>query len=1044
MKKFLKVILILGVLLLLLVIIAAVVVTRPGFQKSIFLSTMEGKVDSVQVETLSAGTSKVDIQDLAIEQNGALIQLGSLQLTYSLWDYIFGEEVRVDSLLVQDLLVDTTKMKPASDNSSDDDANPVEGGAPKFKGIFENAEIPLKLYVGKVDVNGKVLMPQRSLTFAVSGGDIAPGKEGALTLKGDLQDKTPGAAASQLSVTGGLKLNQTGAQRLDRVSFVGDISASGGTLSAPAKLSVDISAEQLSDQEVYAASFAREGKEIAKLSSTFKPATESLVGGVKANVDRAALEPFLMGADLPDFTLTMDEQFTLDGKAEQFDVGGTLQLDLRNLAQWKPELASVGGGSLKANLKSTMQSGQVLLETLDANFVTDSGRNLLALELKRKFTVEIVDGKPQLDGQPGELLTIDLTNLPVAWLSPFIKGVSLDGDEITAGLSITATSDSVYAVKTTTPWRIGGLSVTKDDEPMLKSVDIALTPNVDMDGQKLNVDIANVSLASGGKQLLNGEAKILVSDLKNADETTSGTAALSGNLAKLLEQPVLANYAGLAGGQYQLNAKVAPQGGALDVDLDLALSSLTLKQSYDVIDSVSIAVAGPIEGAEKVDLKGTASIASKSLKSDAALTAKVDRSGGVNQFDVDLTGNALSIDQLKQLQSAFKNPALASDEATPKSQDEPQAVPAGGPDKVAAWNGNDGTFDLNFGQVTMGQTTLKNLEGKLLINNETLRITPLNATINGAPVSAKAIIDFTVGKPKPYALDANIDLEGLEVGSLTSKDGNPNNAGVTGPYSFKGEAKGTAPTLGQLSDLVLFNLDLKGGPGVVRTEGSAVGTAVSGIGAGLGLVSDITSSLGVSGVKNNPAVQQVNAMLNAISKEIKYDQISLVANRKENLNVNLDEFVLLSSANNMKFKGTGKITYQENVPVTEQPMKIQAQLWSKGNQLQLINSLKLAGSTTDSDGYVAGPKFEITGSLTKPDYYSSLASTVLGNLPNLVTGLVGGAAESATNTLGVTDDQSQTKDQTKDQQKQDAARAVGGLLQGLLNSQQKKEQEKKQ
>ena len=46
------------------------------------------------------------------------------------------------------------------------------------------------------------------------------------------------------------------------------------------------------------------------------------------------------------------------------------------------------------------------------------------------------------------------------------------------------------------------------------------------------------------------------------------------------------------------------------------------------------------------------------------------------------------------------------------------------------------------------------------------------------------------GAPKPYLLDASIDLEGLEVGTLTAKDGNPQNAGITGQYTFKGTAGG--------------------------------------------------------------------------------------------------------------------------------------------------------------------------------------------------------------------------------------------------------------
>lgn len=1017
MKKLLKVFLILVAIVVVLLIIGVVVITRPGFQKSIFLSAMEGKADKVQVETLSAGFSTINIQALDLEKDGAIVKIGDLSVKYHPFDYLFSKELNIDELILTGLYVDTRNMKSTGQPKDEKSKPSGEGGVPEFGGVFENAEIPVKLNIGKVQVQGEVLLPNRELTFDVTGGDIAPGKEGSIQLTGELKDQTPGAAAGVLSVNGALKLNQTTAQKLDRIAFDGDVSASGGSLSQPAKLTIAAVAAQQGDTEQYTVQLSVDGQPIASLDSTFTPASESLVGGLTANVDRAALAPFLMGADLPDFTLSADEKFTLDGKTEQFDVAGTLQLDLRNLAQWKPELADVGGGTLTANLKSTMQPGRVLLETMDANFDTTNGRKLLALELKRQFEVKIVDGKPQLDGQPGDLLSIQLTNLPVAWLSPFTGGTKLSGGDITAGALLSGTSAEALSVKSTQPWQIDNLSASKDGKALLRAVNLQLTPEINVNGQQLTADFGNVSMTSAGKTLLKGALGVTVNDTKNAADTTSVTLNVQGDLAKLQAQPMLEPYAGLAGGSYQIGATAKPAGSGLDVDANLTLTDLTTKNDFVNLPSATLALKGNVDGAEKVDLQGPLALKGVAHTSQAQLTLNYSKADAVKKFNVDLNGPLLVINQLQFLQRAFKNPENAP---PPPPPGEPKTKPTG-PDKVAVWSGNDGVVNISFQTVIMSKSTFKDFTGKLVINEETLSLTPLKANLNGSPVEAKAVINFRAGAPKPYLLDASLDLEGLEVGAFTSKDGNPQNAGITGVYTFKGTAGGESPTLGQFSELAQFDLSLKGVNGVVRTDGGPVGSVVAGIGGGIGLVSELTSMAGIDMVKDNPAIQQINGLLQSISKEIKYDEISVKATRKEDLNIHLSDFLLVSSNNNMKWKGNGKITYREGVAITQQPMDISARLWTKGEQLTLINKFKLAGSEKDSDGFQSGPGFDITGTLTKPNYYSSLEKTLFGNAANMATNLVGGALNNVEQRLigggGNKQGEQSPSGQTQDQEK---------------------------
>jgi len=1034
MKKIFKFLLIFVAIVALLLIVAAVVVTRPGFQKSIFLNAMDGKVDAVQVETLSAGLSNVKIDELKIEQNGAIIELGSLNMAYSLLDIALKKEIRIDNLSVNGLLVDLRNQKPAATKPKPESG---ERGFPEFAGIFENAEVPAKVFVGSVNIEGKVLAPDRQMTFNASGGDIAPGKTGAIKLKGQLDDRSENAAAETLTVDATLTLEQTLTQKLNRIELAGNLGASGGALSQPAKLNLTSVATREKDAEKYQLTVKTGGKQIAELESTFTPATELLKGQLQANVARADVAPFLMGADLPDFTLTMADQFSLDGKKDQAGLSGDLTLDLRNLAQWKPELANIGSGTLKATIKTTVLPNNVELETVDATFAAAGGRKLLDVKLQRKFSVQLVDGKPRMSEQPGELLSIALSNLPVEWLAPF-SPAKISGGNISGAATLSASSQDSFSLQSSQPWTVGQLSVSQNGQPVLASVDVSVRPDIAVNGDQVTVKLDGVQLTNGGKTLAAGNLDIS-SNLKDPATQTMVTGKLNGDLAKLEAQPVLNRFHGLAGGNYDLTADLKPgANGAMDVDASLQLSNLTLRESYDTLAGATLSVTGSVKGADSVDLQGPLTI-NGMRASSAQLVAQVDRSQGGNQFNLSAKGDTLVYDDLMFLQSAISNPDLKSEKAK-----QPGQGSASEPDKVAAWHGNEGKIEVQFAQVYWGSNLLTGFDFGLDMNAAQLDVSKLAAQLNGAPVNANAKIDFQNGKEKPYVLDASLDLEKLEVGSLLAKDGNPQNASVTGEYTIKGTASGAAPTLNSMTEFAQFQLDLKGGPGVVRSLKS--NTAVSATAGLLGTATGLAGLIGGDTVQKNPGVATINSLLNAISKEIEYEKISFVANRGADLNANLQEFLLFSPENSLKFKGAGQIKFQENTPLAQQPMLIRSELWVEGDQAEVMNKLKLLGSQKDADGYQAGPKFDITGSLSQPDYYSSLARTLLSNVSNIVGGLVGGAASSAANTAeGVAETaEGETGGQQQNQAEQEAVRAVGGLLQGILNQQKKSQDEDSQ
>ncbi|MEO0795421.1 MAG: hypothetical protein AAFX93_09675 [Verrucomicrobiota bacterium] len=1049
MKKLFKYLLILVILVAVLLAIAAVTVTRPGMQKSIFLSVMEDKAEKVEVDTLKAGPSNVTVTGLSVTQDGTIIELGSLDMQYSLWDLVFTKEVHIDDLKVSGLVVDLRNRKPATPSTDEAPKEKQDGGFPEFKGIFENAEIPAKVYVGTVAVDGKLLLPEMEQDFKVTGGSIAPGQEGKIELESQIQNQAPDAAAALLAIKAVLTLNQTAEQRLDRITLNTDINASGGTLSSPAAMSLAATAEHKADSEVYQLTVSSNNKQIAAINAEYSSAKDGIEGTLKAKLSRADLAPFLMNTDLPDFTVAMSEEFSLNNSEEKIVAGGSLALELRDLASWKPELASIGSGTLDAKLKAEMTPGQTKLDALTADFETSRGRKLVEIVLKKPFAIKTGDGGIKLDGASGELLAISLANLPIEWLTPFVPNVDLSGDDISASATLSASSTDAFSLASSSPWSLGNLSVVQNGKPILQAVTINLQPNLAINGKQVDVQLTNVQMTNGSKTLLAGELDVKT-NMDNAAESTTATLRIQGDLAQLQSQPIMEPYHGLAGGSYSLSASAQPHSSGMAIDSSLSLSNLTLKQSFDQLRSASLGIKGVVDGADKIDIQGPLKIQGSKHNSDATMVTKFDRTQGVNQFDVSLTGQTLAVDDLQFLSKAFKNPNYQKSEPAKATKQTPTTTASSandGPDEVAAWHGQVGKAVLAFETVYLGSNELKQLDAQLNITDESLRLTPLTAQLNGAPINGKAIIDFRAGNPKPYLLDSSIDLQKLEIGSLLSSTNNPKDSAVTGEFTFNGAANGEAPSLGRISETVMFDLNIKGGPGVVRSKGTPVSAVTNLTSTGLGLAGSIAQLAGVNAINDNPGLQSVNGLLKAISEEIKYELISFEALREKDLNINLKEFLLYSPSNELKFKGTGLITYQENVPIPDQPMVIQTQLWTKGKQSDLMNELKLAGSERDSDGYQAGFKFPITGTLSKPDYYSSLANALLSNATNIVGGIVGGAAHSASGIVTGGDETSnnangETTEPQNDEQK--AVRAFGGLLQGILNQGAQQQQQQQQ
>ena len=130
---------------------------------------------TIEVARVDAGLSSAKISDLRFVQNGLVVTAKDISAKYSAWDYISGKKINVDSVAVQDLVVDLRNVKPAATpatpgatpatreatrpaNAPSSSASTSEKKAP-FEGILKQAQLPFDVRVASLASQGRAMLP---------------------------------------------------------------------------------------------------------------------------------------------------------------------------------------------------------------------------------------------------------------------------------------------------------------------------------------------------------------------------------------------------------------------------------------------------------------------------------------------------------------------------------------------------------------------------------------------------------------------------------------------------------------------------------------------------------------------------------------------------------------------------------------------------------------------------------------------------------------------------------------------------------------------
>jgi hypothetical protein len=979
----------LGVLAILLAVSVAVAFTS-AFQTWAARRALAARPDLTgTVESVSAGLKRVEVRNVRIERNGAVLTLPSATAELPLIDAGLNEKVAIQRLVAKGWVLDLTRAAPPASKPAvktvsrrefsllssaiaAEPVAPVTMTAAVFQGIFPRLQLPVDLSVDAVELEGEIILPPMQgqpsahVKVVVTGGGLGAGRQGSFTYELAANSGAGVAPISAHGLRGAITATMDTPRSFTRLATKAEASVSGTQFPRGVKLNVEAVAAREAAKENYALILADGDKQIATLQAGFplernpRAKAGNLEGTWKLNLRNSDLTPFLLGVALPVFEIVGDGGFATDVALAEARTSGKIDATANQLGNFRPELASVGSVRLTAEFGLARRGDVIRVEQLTADLAAGkpvgSVRALQPFEFNPK-TRELAANPTQ------DLFALVLQGVPLTWAQPWLEGFTVTGGDL-RGEFVASAGNEGLVLRPKSPLAVDQLSVRQGDRPLLERVDLALTASADYAPQGWQAVISSLTAKSGAAPIVTMEAK--VGQLAGADRPIKATGKLSVNLPAALAQPAATGALRLANGTATLDFSTS-LGAKQELQAQLALSDLGIdpRISPEKLPGLTTELRADREASGKITLNLPVVVERGGRRSDLNITGSVapDKTGYV--VDAHLTSEQLVLDDLK----AFVAPLFPATNDAASEKNPPR-------DTAPPWEGISGQLTLALKKVVYSpEFQVADVGGTLRIEAGSVKVVNLRAGTGGeGEIKLSGGVLFNSKVMEPYSLQAQLDLENFESVPLfrALDPGKP--ATVEGRFNVASRLNGTGANLAVLVAQTKGDFQLVSKSGIFRGLRSDTAEAIkaapstlSGIVTGIGslLGKDIAEKAEKLGSDINKRGKVVSDIATTLA-EIPYDQLSVSLVRDASLNVELKDFTLISPE--VRLGGVGLVTYQREVPLLTQPLDLRLQLGARGKLADLMKRGSLLGEAQDSLGYFAfSLPIHVGGSLANPD-----------------------------------------------------------------------------
>lgn len=907
MKTLFRILLVLFVLLVIAAGAGYFIMTRPAFQKKLIESSLP---EGSSIQFVHITTRSIQLTDLNLRlPDGTTAQLDSLRSDFSPWAAVFDRTLQLSGLKLDGLVVKLPESGALSSTAATSSVDAIsvppatEPKAPREKAPGEKVLSPADALYSLGEIDWLFDLDSVQLNGALID---ASRNRYAFDL-----NATPIAPGVETTANANLKLESKKALQGGLKDFNSDL----------------------------------------RLLFTQKPS-----GGF----ENLRLESLTEGSDASGGALLSISQ-TLELSINSFEKFAQVDLsfnaDLPHPEVFAPELIDLRGLSLQGALQASVEGAALILKTADLE-VASNGAPVATVQLKQSLTL----GAGQKFA--GELMEVDLINLPLTWLSPWLgNGLQLSGAPLSAQIALTGEQSGALQVNALRPIQFGPFSLAQDQQPLLDEVTLRMDPVIRVEtDQRIHYDL-------GDFQLLDRYGAIIRGSVVGSKESAAGDSPLAGvqtkaqfelGLAELLRQPVLESSASVLAGQ----AKVI-----LDIDgsaeypaqLQAAITGLRARdlpgsrQDYRLAAQLKETTAG-----------GYLLASNFAAGSEDRPSTSIQLSGQVNlglqpvPFKVNLAAPRISQSDVDLLIAAMKPqepdaaPATRAAEPTPAGSSSGRS-PQGTVAETARppWADLDGEVTIKIDEFKMASgQVITGLNALATISEPLLAISQIAASIDGGSLSGNANVAFHSSLAEAYQVSSALAFKNVDPSIFSKKR--------SGSFPVKGLFDGRFNMIGSGATLEAA-LD--------ASEGDLLITGREGVLTAFEL--DNRSQLGLLGVGilgqslNRPGITALSQAV-PYFKDMHFDHFTLQLVRAHDKKVRIPQLSLMGD--NLRIKGQGVIAASSLRDVLDQPLDLTLDLGAKGRLIDYLETLGLLQPATAADGFRPwNQEIEIGGTLGDPD-----------------------------------------------------------------------------
>lgn len=509
--KLLRPLVIAFVVLLVLGGVACGLALAPGVQRWAVMRAVRAQPGlKFEATTIAAGWSHLRLAGVQAAKGSLTVQVGQLDADYSLWPLLFRRRLELANVHGRGLVVDASRL-------SGDKAGAVAAGAPvAAPGVLTRLELPFALVLADCSLEGRALLPGPAggpaiaADYKITGGKFAPGQDGELVLLATLKNPAEAARVTALRTVLTLRARQTEQRTFDRVGVTAVIDAEGAVLSGQEQLKLAAELAHTATGENYSCSvdtlIGGKAENLIAVQATLPAGGVDYAGTWKLLARTAQLEPFALGATLPDFNARGEGQFTFNTTSLAGSLQGGLEVDVRRLEAIQPAWRAMGAVKITARFDLAQADGIARLNQLQVSVVGD--QPVLELTAARAAEINFKERRLQVGGsESGEALNLTLQGLPMAWVRPFVKAADVSGGMITGQLAITGEPNRLL-LRALQPLRVEGLNVVQAGVPLLTRADVSVGFEAVLTPADLQATVSEFSLKTPAGDTLVAQAKV--------------------------------------------------------------------------------------------------------------------------------------------------------------------------------------------------------------------------------------------------------------------------------------------------------------------------------------------------------------------------------------------------------------------------------------------------------------------------------------------------------------------------------------------------------